>query len=58
MVRSFLPLLSLLIFDVAGRYLLGFDSLEALEERLRTQHAIPDVQARYIAEEVENIKSK
>ena len=58
MVRSFLPLLSLLIFNVAGSFLWDFKSLEALKERLETKHAIPNVQARSIAKEVENIKSK
>ena len=48
----------LLIFDVAGEYLWGFNSLEHLEDRLVTGHGIPNVQARYIAKEVENIKSK
>ena len=58
MVRSFLPLLSLLIFDVAGSFLWGFDSLKDLVDELETKHGIPNVQAREIAKQVENIKSK
>ena len=56
MVRSFLPLLSLLILDVAGKLLWRFNSADALANALKHDFGFPYAQALSIADDVEVLK--
>jgi hypothetical protein len=56
MVRSFLPLLSLLILDVSGSHLWDFDTKIELVDNLMKECSIPNAQARSIANVVEVLK--